>query len=114
LKNGFNHSNVDLSSYLSQGLFSVTFDRVLLTANGFVSGIKRSVYNCHFVYSSSKSLVSSKRTHIDKFREILGHCGMDRLQDTANIYAFKVNWNNVCQDCDIARGRKKIPIRTER
>lgn len=64
LEDGFNYSNINLSFCSSQCLFSVTFDRVLPTANGFVSGIKRSVYNCHFVYSSSKSLVSSKRTHI--------------------------------------------------
>jgi hypothetical protein len=114
LENGFNHSNVDLSLCLSHGLFSVTFDRVLRAANGFVSGIIRYVYNCHFVYNSIKSLVSSKITHINKLREIFGHCGMDRLQNTANIYAFKVNRNNVCQDCDVARDRKKISIRTER
>ena len=44
LKNGFNLSNKGVSICLSKGSASVTFDRVFRTTNGFVSGIKMSVY----------------------------------------------------------------------
>ena len=48
LKNGFNWSNQGLS----KGSVSVTFDRVMKTTNGFVSGIRMSVHESPVDYNT--------------------------------------------------------------
>jgi hypothetical protein len=45
---------------------------------------------------------------VNRFHEILGHCGADRLQKTAHIHGIKLKGNvEVCEDCAIAKARQK-------
>ena len=42
------------------------------------------------------------------FHEIMGHCGMDKLQKTANIHGFKLTGKSaICEDCALAKARQK-------
>ena len=108
LKNGFSLSNKGVSICLSKGSASVTFDRVFRTTNGFVSGIKMSVYDSPVIYNATKGLITNKCLDINRFHEILGHCGLDRLQKTAKIHGLKLKGDfEVCKDCAVAKARQK-------
>jgi hypothetical protein len=40
---------------------------------------------------------------------MLGHCGTEKLQKTANIHGFKIIGNaEICQDCAVAKARQKL------
>ena len=60
LKNGFNLSNQSVSICLSKGPVSVTFDRVMKTKNGFVSGIKLSVHESPVAYNTISGSIKEK------------------------------------------------------
>jgi hypothetical protein len=45
LKNGFNLTNKGLMIILKKGSISLTFDRVIKTVNGYISGIKMTKYD---------------------------------------------------------------------
>jgi hypothetical protein len=40
------------------------------------------------------------------FHEMMGHCGMDKLQKTVNIHDFKGK-SGICKDCAVAKARQK-------
>jgi hypothetical protein len=45
---------------------------------------------------------------VNRFSEILVHCGADRLQKTAHIHGIRWKGNvEVCEDCAIAKARQK-------
>ena len=53
-------------------------------------------------------VIYDKRIDMNKFHEMMGHCGTEKLQKTANIHGFKLVGNvEVCQDCAIAKARQK-------
>jgi hypothetical protein len=108
LKNDSTLSNKGVSIRLSKGSVSVRFDRVLQTTSGFVSGIKIFVYDSPVIYNATKGLISNECIDINKFHEIFGHCGLDRLQKTAKIHDFKLKGDfEVCKDCAVAKARQK-------
>ena len=108
LKNGFKISNKGLSISLSKGSATVTFDRLIRTTNGSVSAIKMSINTPPVAYSATKSSITSKGIKINTFHEMLGHCGLDRLQKTASIHDLKLTGNfKVCEDCAVAKARQK-------
>jgi hypothetical protein len=84
-------SNEDVIISLSNGLSSITFDKINNTKyNGTVSGIKMSVYDSSVAYNSISDPISKKNVDINKFHKILGNCRSDRLEKTANIHDFKL------------------------
>jgi hypothetical protein len=90
LKNGFDLSNKGLIINLKKGSVSVTFDRVIKTVNGSISGIKITTYDPSVAYTIKESLTAFKEIDVNKFHEMIGHCGLDRLKKTANIHGLKL------------------------
>jgi hypothetical protein len=45
---------------------------------------------------------------LNKFHEIIGHCGLDRLKKTAQVHGLKLKGDfKVCNDCAVAKARQK-------
>jgi hypothetical protein len=108
LKNGHLLSNQGLSSFLSNVSISVTFDRVMTTTNGSVSGIKLLVNDSPIVYNTISGPLYGKKVDISEFHNMLGHCGSNRLKNNAKIHEFKLNGEfKTCEQCDIAKCRQK-------
>jgi hypothetical protein len=61
LKNGFNLSNKGLMISLKKGFVSVTFDRVIETVNGSISGINMTAYDPSVAYLAKGSLIAIKK-----------------------------------------------------
>jgi hypothetical protein len=108
LKNGFDLSNKGLIISLKKGYFSVTFDRVIKTVNGYISGIKMTTYDLSVDYLAIGSLTAIKEIDVNKFHEMTRHCGVDRLKKTANILGLKLKGEfKVCKDCAVAKARQR-------
>jgi hypothetical protein len=106
LKNGFNLSNKGLMISLKKGSVSVTFDIVIKTVNGSISGIKMTTYDPSIAYLAKVSLTVIKEIDVNKLHEMIGHCGVDRLKKTANIHGLKLKGEfKVCEDCVLTTTR---------
>jgi hypothetical protein len=81
-------SNQGLSICLSKGPCSAVFDRVILTTNGFVSGIKLSVYSSPVICNATIKADHNKIFDVNMFHEMISHYSMDKSQKTANIHGF--------------------------
>jgi gag-polypeptide of LTR copia-type/Zinc knuckle len=90
LKNGYILSNKGLSICLSKDPRSVTFDRVIRTTNGFVSGIKLSIYPSSVICNAMINAEHNKSIAVNKFDRMMSHCGVDKLQKTADIHVLKL------------------------
>jgi hypothetical protein len=88
LKNGFVLSNKGLMISLKKGSVSVTFDRVIKTANGSISGIKMTTYDPSVAYIEKVSLTAIKEIDVNKFHEMIGHCGVDSLKNTTTVHGL--------------------------
>jgi hypothetical protein len=108
LKKGHKISNEDVIISLSKGSSSITFDRIYITKHdGTVSGIKMSINDSSVAYNAIRYPVSKKNMDINKFHKILGHCGSDRLKNTAKIHNFKLCGEfQTCEECAIAKARQ--------
>jgi gag-polypeptide of LTR copia-type len=91
LKNGFNLSNKGITICLSKGPVSVSFDRIFPTTNRFLSGIKMSAIHPPIISNANESFKLKNSLDINQFHNVLGHCGADRLQNTANFYCLKLS-----------------------
>jgi hypothetical protein len=108
LKNGFDLSNKGLMISLKKQSVSVTFDRVIKIVNGSISGIKMTTHAPSVPYLSKGSLTTIKEIDVNKFHEMIGHCGVDRLKKTANIHGLKLKGEfKVCEDCALAKARQR-------
>jgi hypothetical protein len=108
LKNGFDLSNKGLMISLKKGSVSATFDRVIKTVNGSITGIKMTTYDPSVAYLAKGSLTSIKEIDVNKFHEMIGHCCVDRLKKTANIHGLKSKGEfKVCEDYALAKARQR-------
>jgi hypothetical protein len=108
LKNGFDLSSKGLMISLKKGSVSVTFDRVIKTVNGSVSGIKMTTYDPSVSYLTKGSLTAIKEIDMNKFHEMIGHCGVDRLKKAANIHGLKFKGEfNASENCALAKARQR-------
>jgi hypothetical protein len=108
LKKGFNLNNKGLMISSKKESISVTFDRVIKTVNGSISSIKMTTYDPYAAYITKGSLTSIKELDVNKFHEMVGHCGVDRLKKTTNIHGLKLKREfKVCEDCAVAKARKR-------
>jgi hypothetical protein len=62
------------------GAISVTFDRVLRTANDSVSGIKLSIDESPVAYKTISNFCPVKSINMNDFHKMLGRCGSDRCR----------------------------------
>jgi hypothetical protein len=108
LKNGHNLSNKGLMISLNKGSVCVTFDRVIKTVNRSISGIKMTTYDPSVAYLAKGSLTALKENDVNKFHEMIGHCGVDSLKKTENIHGLKLKGEfKVCEDCALAKARQR-------
>jgi hypothetical protein len=79
LKNGFKVSNKNENISLTKGSASITFDRIIKSLDGTDSGIKMVYLDSPTAFVAQNKLDSGKSVNVNKFHEIIGHCGLDRL-----------------------------------
>jgi hypothetical protein len=108
IKNGFSLSNKVTSICLTKGSASITFDRVINTLSGTISGIKMIDNESPVAYVAQSSFSSVNAIDIDKFHQMIAHCRTDRLKRTATIHNLKLKGElKVCEDCALAKARQK-------
>jgi hypothetical protein len=108
LKNGFDLSNKGLMISLKRNSVSVTFHRVIKKVNESISGIKMTIYELSVASTAKGSLTAVKEIDVNKFHEMIGHCGVDRLKKTANIHGLKLKGDfKVCEDCALTKVRQR-------
>jgi hypothetical protein len=79
LKNWFHLSNKGLMICLKKGSVSITFDRVIMTVNESISGIKMITYDPSVAYIFQANLTSVQKIDGNMFQELTGNCGVDCL-----------------------------------
>lgn len=108
IKNGFNLSNNGTSICLTKGSASITFDRVINTLCGSISGIKMVCKESSVAYTAQGKTESVNSIDINKFHEMIGHCGSDHLKRTAAIHGLRLKGDlKICEDCAVAKARQK-------
>jgi hypothetical protein len=101
LKNGFDLSNRGLMISLKKGSVSVTFDRV-------IKKVKMTTHDPSVAYLAKGSLTAIKKIDVNKFHEMIGHGGVDRLKKTTNIHGSNLKGEfEVCEDCALAKARQR-------
>jgi hypothetical protein len=86
IKNGFNLRNNGTSIGLAKGSASITFDRIINTLSGSISGIKMVSHQSSVTYLAKGKSELIKSIDINKFHEIIGHCGFDCLKRTVTSW----------------------------
>jgi hypothetical protein len=108
LKNGFDLRNKGLMISLKKRSVSVTFYRVIKVVNGSISSMKMTTYDPSVSYLAKGSLTAIKEIDVKKFHEMIGHCGIDRLNKTANIHGLKLKGEfKVCEDYALSKARQR-------
>jgi hypothetical protein len=93
---------------LKKRCVSVTFDRVIKTVNGLISGIKMTTYDPSVAYIANSNSTTIKEIDVNKFHEMIGHCVVDCLKKTTNIHGLKLKGEfKVCEDCAVAKARQR-------
>jgi hypothetical protein len=106
LKNEFDLSNKGLMISIKKRSVSVTFDRVIKTVNGSISGLKVNTYDPSVAYIAKGSLTAIKEIDVNKFHEMIWHCGVDQLKKTVNIHSLKLKGEfKVCEDYAVTKAR---------
>jgi hypothetical protein len=90
LKNGFKLSNDGENISLSKGSACITFDRIIKSLDGTVPGIKMVSIESPSAYVTQNKTDSSKAIDMNKFHEMIGHCGVDRLKKTPQVHGLKL------------------------
>jgi hypothetical protein len=59
-------------------------------------------------YLAKGNLAAIKEIDVNKFHEMIGHCGVDCLKMTANIYGLKLKGEfKICEGCALAKARQR-------
>jgi hypothetical protein len=115
IKNGFDLSNQGENIALTKGSASITFDRIIKSLDGTVSGIKMVPHDPPAAYVAQNKLVSSKNIDVNKFHEMIGHCGLDSLKKTAQVHGLKLKGDfKVCKDTMLQRQGRRTSTKTGR
>jgi hypothetical protein len=65
-------------------------------------------YDPSVAYLAKCSLTAIKEIDVNKFHEMIGNCGVDRLKKTSNIHGLKLKGEfKVCEDCAVAKARQR-------
>jgi hypothetical protein len=108
IKNGFDLNNEGESIFLTKGSSSITFDRIIKRLDGTISGIKMISLDSSTAYIAQNKMDSNKSIDVNKFHERIGHCSLDCLKKTAQIFGLKLKGDfEVSSDCAIAKARQK-------
>jgi hypothetical protein len=75
--------------------------------NRSISGTKMTTYYPSVTYIAKGNLTAIKEIDVNKFHEMIGHCGVERLKKTANIQGLKLKGEfKVCEDCALAKAKQ--------
>jgi hypothetical protein len=108
LKDGFKLSNEGENISLTKGSASITFDSIIKSLDGTVSGIEMVSLESPSAYIAQNKTDSSKSIDVNKFHEMIGHCGVNCLNKTAQVHVLKLKGDfKVCEDCAVAKARQK-------
>jgi hypothetical protein len=56
-----------------------------------------------------------KTIDINKFHEMIGHCGFDDLNKAATIHSLRLKGGlKVCEDCPVDKARQRMLLKTGR
>jgi hypothetical protein len=59
-------------------------------------------------YVAQNKMDSRKGINVNKFHEMIGHCGVNRLKKTTQVHGLKLKGDfKVCKDCAVAKARQK-------
>jgi hypothetical protein len=58
--------------------------------DGTISGINMISLDSPTSYIAQNKMDSNKSIDVNKFHEMFGHCGVDRLKKTAQVHGLKV------------------------
>jgi hypothetical protein len=59
-------------------------------------------------YIAHNKVDSSKSIDVNKFHEMMGHCGLNCLRKTAQVHGLNLKGDfKVCKDCAVAKARQK-------
>jgi hypothetical protein len=93
---------------LKKGSVSITFDRVIKTVNGITSGINMTTYDSSVNHIAKFNLTAIKEIDVNKFYEMIGHCVVDRLKETANIHVLTLKGEfKLCEDFAVDKARQR-------
>jgi hypothetical protein len=108
LQNSFKLSNENVSIHLSKGPVMLTFDQIIKTMNGFVTGVNTKTLTPEAIYNGVVNTTVSEAYDINYLQKAFGCCGLETLKKTARMYGFKFKGQfEVCEDCAIAKARQK-------
>jgi hypothetical protein len=88
LKNDHTLTNKRVSICHSNGLASFTINKTTHRTNWIVFEIKFSVDSTLIFYYAKINMNQDNRIDVNKFHEMMGNCGVDKLQNLAKIYGL--------------------------
>jgi hypothetical protein len=109
LKKGFKVSNDGIVFSLTYKHVKITFDRVIHTKDGCVTGVLMKPILNDNINGFSNPSISNKRSHdINYLHKLFRYCGQEILNTTIKIYGFKSSGNfDTCEQCAITKARQK-------
>ena len=109
LKNGFKLSNDGISICLSKGPIWLSFDQIIPTTNGFVTGVKMCAVRRDIAYNALvNTTINNKGFDVNHLHKVFGHCGIEAVKNTAKIHNLQLFGKfEVCKDCAIAKAKQK-------
>jgi hypothetical protein len=73
---------------------------------GLFQEIKMVYLDSLTAYITQNKLDSGKSVNVNKFHEIIGHCGLDRLKKTVQVHGLKLKGDfKVRENCVVAKAR---------
>jgi hypothetical protein len=65
-------------------------------------------YDPSVAYIAKVSLTAIKEIDVNKFHEMIGHCGVNWLKKTANIHGLELKGEfKVCENCSLSKVRQR-------
>jgi hypothetical protein len=108
LKNSFNIGNKDIIIHLSKGSTKLSFDRVLKTKNGFMSGVSLNPVSIETAGNVVDSKKYEVKFDINKLHKAIGNCGEKSSRITAKSYDWKLLGKlETCEDCTVGKTKQK-------
>jgi hypothetical protein len=103
-----NLSNDGISINVAKDPISLCFDRIIPTANGFVTGVKMNAIHPATTCNAMVNATINKSFDINQLHKVFGHCAFGTLRCTAKIYNLTIFGNvEVCEDHAIAKAKQK-------
>jgi hypothetical protein len=108
LKNDYKIGNDSIIIYLSKGITTLSFERVLKTKNEFVSEVHLNPVSIEL----AGNMVTSKKAevifNINMLHKAIGHCGEEALKIISKSYNWKrLGKFETCEDCAVGKAKQK-------